>query len=284
MICFYETICDHFPNPDTDMKRTFFLFILLLTSFPAVLSAENPDADHNVLLSMPESNLHRNSASQASISYNDLNSRIRDGKISKSDARTELVQRLAAVRKDYYLQGGKDYTKAEWVFPLAGYGMKAIDGGRSHGFVPGGYDFFSGNRHGGHPAYDIFIRDRNQDNHDDRTGKPVRVLSMTGGMVVALEREWEGSSKLRGGKYLWIYDPANDLLIYYAHNDELLVQLGDIVKPGDDLATVGRSGLNAAKRRSPTHLHFSVLGLADGKPLPLNVYTSLQQSRLVAAQ
>ena len=266
------------------MKRTFFLFILLLASFPATLSAESPDPDLKELTSVPESHAPGNSANQASISYNDLNSRIRDSRINKFAARAELAQRLAAVRKNYYLRGGMDYTEAEWVFPLTGYGMKAIDGGRSHGFVPGGYDFFSGNRHGGHPAYDIFIRDRNQDNLDDRTGKPVRVLSMTGGMVVALEREWERSSKLRGGKYLWIYDPANDLLVYYAHNDQLLVQLGDIVKPGDDLATVGRSGLNAAKRRSPTHLHFSVLGLADGKPLPLNVYTSLQKTRFVAAQ
>ncbi len=266
------------------MKRTLFLFFLLLTSFPAVLSAENPDKDLNELISAPESNVHRNFANQASISYNDLNSRVRDSRISKSAARAELAQRLAAVRKDYYLQGGRDYTGSEWVFPLAGYGIRAIDGGRSHGFVPGGYDFFSGNRHGGHPAYDIFIRDRNQDNLDDRTGKPVRVLSMTGGIVVAIERDWEKSSKLRGGKYLWVYDPANDLLVYYAHNDELLVQLGDIVKPGDDLGTVGRSGLNAAKRRSPTHLHFSVLRLVDGKPQPLNVYTSLQHARLIAAQ
>lgn len=272
-------------KPEPAMKRCIILYILVLTSFPTALPAATiSETDLNELTSAPEAHAPQNTTSQASLSYNDLNSRIRDGRITRAAARAELMQRLAAVRKDYYLQGGKDYTAAEWVFPLAGYDMRAIDGGRGHGFVPGGYDFFSGNRHGGHPAYDIFIRDRNQDNRDDRTGKPVSVLSMTGGIVVALEREWERPSGLRGGKYIWIYDPANDLLVYYAHNEELYVQLGQIVSPGDLLATVGRSGLNAAKRRSPTHLHFSMLRLADGKPLPMNIYNDLQLARKVAKQ
>jgi murein DD-endopeptidase MepM/ murein hydrolase activator NlpD len=101
---------------------------------------------------------------------------------------------------------------------------------------------------------------------------------MTGGVVVALEKEWQPGSKMRGGKYIWIYDPANDLLVYYAHNEELFVALGTIVKPGDLLATMGRSGLNAAKRRSPTHLHFSVLRIIEGKPVPMPVYRELQQA------
>lgn len=213
--------------------------------------------------------------------FNDFNSRIRDGRIDKGTARSELPGRLAAIRSDYYRRDGRDYTPAEWVFPVAGYTAKAIDPGKTHGFVPGSYDFFSGNRHGGHPAYDIFIRDRNQDSRDDRTGTAVQIVSMTGGVVVALEKEWRPGSALRGGKYIWVYDPANDLLVYYAHNEELFVEPGSIVMPGDLLATMGRSGLNAAKRRSPTHLHFSVLRLKNGQPLPLSVYSELQQSRSI---
>jgi murein DD-endopeptidase MepM/ murein hydrolase activator NlpD len=218
------------------------------------------------------------SASSACSAFNELNNRIRDGRIGKTAARTELSTRLAGIRTEYYKRGGKEYPSTRWVFPLAGYDAGAIDKGRSHGFVPGGYDFFSGNRHGGHPAYDIFIRDRNQDSRDDRTGNPVLVLSMTGGIVVALDRGWQRGSKLRGGNYIWVYDPANDLLVYYAHNEKLFVELGTIVTPGDRLAIVGRSGFNAAKRRSPTHLHFSMLRLKDGQPLPVRAYGELKRA------
>lgn len=253
-------------RPGPAMKRCIFLCFAISIAMSGVLHATEEPV--NVRL-----------ASQSCMEYNNLNNRIRDGRISKTAAGVELIQRLSEVRKEYYLLDGKNYAASEWVFPVAGYDTHAIDGGRSHGFISSGYDFFSGNRHGGHPAFDIFIKDRNQDSRDDRTGQPAEVLSMTGGIVVALEREWKQPSGLRGGKYIWVYDPANELLVYYAHNNELRVQLGDLVKPGDVLATVGRSGLNAAKRRSPTHLHFSVLLLINGKPTPLNVYQALKQSR-----
>ena len=214
--------------------------------------------------------------------FNEFNNLIRDGRISKTVAHTELPVRLATIRSDYYGRGGRDYAPAEWVFPVAGYTAAAIEKRGNHGFVTSGYDFFSGNRHGGHPAYDIFIRDQNQDSRDDHTGKAVQVLSMTGGVVVALEKEWKSGDRLRGGRYVWVYDPVNDLLVYYAHNEELCVETGTIVRPGDLLATMGRSGLNAAKRRSPTHLHFSVLRLLDGQPLPLPVYHELQRAKSIS--
>lgn len=236
------------------------------------------EPDLNELFTSPETEGARIPAAVSLCSaYNELNSLIRDGRIGRIAARTELFRMLTGIRAEYYRNGGRDYPATQWVFPVAGYAAGAIDKGGGHGFVPGGYDFFSGNRHGGHPAYDIFIRDRNQDRRDDRSGKPVSVLSMTGGIVVALEKGWQQGSGLRGGNYLWVYDPANDLLVYYAHNEELFVTLGTIVRPGELLASVGRSGLNAAKRRSPTHLHFSVLHLVDGKPVPVNVYRDLQR-------
>ena len=216
--------------------------------------------------------------------FNDFNTLVRDGKIVKGPARSELKRLLAELRDDYYKNGGADFPRESWVFPLAGYDFRAITGGRSKGFYASGYDYFSGNRHGGHPAFDIFIRDRNQDSRDDKSGAPVKVLSLTGGIVVALEREWQPGSRLRGGKYLWIYDPANDLLVYYAHNAQLFVGLGDRVKPGDLLAIVGRSGYNAFKHRSPTHLHLSVLQVKDDRPLPLNVYRDLTRARTLPGQ
>ncbi len=262
------------------MNLTSFTVLCLFFCLATSLTAAEPDL--NELITTPEATAPK-PANPLCSAYNTLNDRIRDGLVGKTAARSELVTKLADIRAEYYKRGGKDYASAEWVFPLAGYNIKAIEGGHNHGYIPGGYDFFSGNRHGGHPAYDIFIHDRNQDSFDDQSGTTVKVLSLTGGIVVALEKRWEQGSGLRGGKYIWIYDPANDLLVYYAHNRELLVELGSIVKPGDLLATVGRSGLNAAKHRSPTHLHFSVLKLKDGQPVPLPVYHELQKARIVPA-
>ncbi|NTV50501.1 MAG: M23 family metallopeptidase [Geobacteraceae bacterium] len=216
--------------------------------------------------------------------FNEFNNLIRDGLISKSAARPELSIKLAGLRAEYYQRGGRDYPAAQWFFPVAGYGSWAIEKVRNHGFITNGYDYFSGNRHGGHPAYDIFIRDHNQDSRDDLSGTEVGVLSMTGGIVLALEKVWQNGSKLRGGKYIWVYDPANNLLVYYAHNDKLFVELGSIVKPGDLLSTVGRSGYNAAKRRSPTHLHLSALKLKNGKPVPVPVYRELRLARCAITQ
>jgi murein DD-endopeptidase MepM/ murein hydrolase activator NlpD len=215
--------------------------------------------------------------------FNDLNTRIRDSRIDSGSARNELKRILSEVRAEYYRSGGGDFERSAWVFPLAGYDARAIGGGRRHGYSARGYDFYSGNRHGGHPSYDIFIRDRNRDSRDDRSGQSVRVRSLTGGVVVALEQGWEPGSRLRGGRYLWVYDPAGDLLVYYAHNDGLSVKLGDIVRPGDVLASVGRSGWNAAKRRSPTHLHLTVVQVADGKVRPLAVYQELKRAAASAA-
>ncbi len=211
--------------------------------------------------------------------FNDLNSLIRDGRIPRSEASRELKRLLGEIRQQYYRQGGVDHPRGSWVFPLAGYDSRAIDKSHHHGYSAKGYDFFKGNRHGGHPSLDIFIRDRNQDQNDDISGNPVLVLSITGGIVVAVEKEWSEGSLLRGGKYIWVYDPSEELLFYYAHNNELFVEPGDLVKPGDRLATVGRSGLNAAKRRSPTHLHLTALEVNGGRPLPVDVYSWLLKAR-----
>jgi hypothetical protein len=210
--------------------------------------------------------------------FNVLNTRIRDNRIDGRSARSGLRLLLSEVREEYYRAGGSDFATSAWVFPLEGYDARAIGGGRQHGYLARGYDFYSGNRHGGHPSYDIFIRDRNRDCLDDRNGSPVRVRSLTGGVVVALEQEWQPGSRLRGGRYLWVYDPTGDLLVYYAHNGELSVELGGIVRPGDVLATVGRSGWNAAKRRSPTHLHLTALRARDGRVVPVDVYRELQKA------
>ncbi len=112
---------------------------------------------------------------------------------------------------------------------------------------------------------------------DDRTGKPANILSVSKGIVVATEPSWDKTSNLRGGIYIVVYNPDDELLYYYAHNSKIVVKPGTIVKAGDKLAELGRSGLNAYKKRSPTHLHLMALKVRPGGNLiPVDLYSVLK--------
>lgn len=221
--------------------------------------------------------LHAGEGCVACSEFDQLNTAIRDGRIGKDKALAEMRRLLPHLKEYYAASGALPVTRQEWHFPLDGYNL-ATAGNSGRDYVASGYDYFAGNRHGGHPSFDLFIRDRNRDTLDDRNGKPVSVLSLTGGVVVALATEWDKESPLRGGKYIWVYDPTEELLVYYAHNRDILVKPGDILRPGDRIATVGRTGLNAWKKRSPTHLHLTCLKINNGYPRPENIYRNLKRA------
>lgn len=162
-------------------------------------------------------------------------------------------------------------------FPLEGYGIQDI-GGNGSGFQPRGYYFNEGNDHRGHPAHDIFIRDADLDCLDDNTFKPVYVLAMAGGIVLSVKDDWRSGDTLRGGNYILIYNGFKNRYYYYAHNRDVLVKVGDIIGAGTRIATVGRTGVNAYKKRSPTHLHLMVLQITGEKPEPYNFYKDLKKA------
>lgn len=211
--------------------------------------------------------------------FNVLNTTIRDSKISKPEALQQLRILLTAIQKAYTASVTTSTVHRCMCFPLKSYNWHAIGGVNGSGYISSGYSYFSGNKHGGHPAHDIFITDKNQDCIDDKYGNKIDVLSTVDGVVVAVERLWKQGSEQRGGNYIWIYSPTANRLIYYAHNADVFVNTGDIVKCGDRIATVGRSGMNASKKRSPTHLHYMVLQLNEQyNPLPVNTYTDLKKT------
>lgn len=203
--------------------------------------------------------------------------KIRDSQILREDA-LEKLKSLEPLLKDYYIKSWDRKSEDRFSFPLKGYGPGAIGGRRGSGYQPEGYDFFDGNRHKGHPGHDIFIRDKNQDGIDDVSGKPVEVVSISSGMVVSINLNWDPSSPIRGGKYIWIYEPIKSRYYYYAHLNEIFVSVGQIVSRGDSVGTVGRTGVKAYPKRSPTHLHFQVLQSVDGYPKPINPYLELVKS------
>ncbi len=215
------------------------------------------------------------------IEFNTLNTKIRDRKIDKPNALIAIQELLPRVKEYYYKHGGTDDPDKTWYFPLQGYSAKSAGGVNGSGYMAIGYDCFDGNRHGGHPAHDLFINDRNQDCLDNKTHKPVDVISVSNGIVVATEAVWDSNSVQRGGKYIWVYSPGKNSFFYYAHNSALFVQPGTIVKAGERIAQVGRTGMNAYKKRSPTHLHFMQLVLdANMYPRAVNCYEALKGSKV----
>jgi murein DD-endopeptidase MepM/ murein hydrolase activator NlpD len=203
-----------------------------------------------------------------------LYSQIRDGLISKQEAQFRLKS-LEVMLKDLYLKRSNREEESAFCFPLEGYTRSAIGGEKGSGYQAQGYDFFDGNRHKGHPGHDIFIRDRDQDGIDDSTGKSVHVISASSGIIVSVNPDWEPSSPIRGGNYIWIYEPIKSRYYYYAHLKEIFVEIGQTVSRGVRIGTVGRTGKNAYPMRSPTHLHFTVHRSAEGCPMPVDPYREL---------
>ncbi len=168
-----------------------------------------------------------------------------------------------------------------FTFPLRGYGPSAIGGSHGEGYRGNGFDLFDYAVRGSHPAQDIFIKDRNQDDLDDTSGEPVAVLAMSSGLVLAIETGWQPGSEYRGGNWIWVYDPARHGLFYYAHNRAIFVTPGQWVNTGDRIAEVGRTGYNAFAKRSPTHLHLMYLQIqANGLPEPENPYEWLLMAKV----
>lgn len=209
------------------------------------------------------------------VDYDELQGNIREGKISKDSAKRAFRRLMPEVKTYFYDNGGIDAPRETWIFPLQGYDYKSIgDGGR--GYVSRGFDFFDGNRSTAHPAHDIFIRDNDQDDVDDVTQANVNIRSVSCGVVISVVRDWEPGSELRGGKSCVVYDPVSNGLFAYAHQSFVFSNIGDIVKPGDVLGLVGRTGKNAFAPRSPTHLHISYMKIGeDGLPRPENIYQDL---------
>jgi peptidoglycan LD-endopeptidase LytH len=199
---------------------------------------------------------------------------VRDQTMPKEEARKQfpaIYNGLKVACRKYPFQGA-----ASWVFPVQGYGPKDMGAG---GFRPEirygsspikGYDFYDGDRHGGHPAYDIFIRDRDRDTLDDKTLKPVSIFAPVDLLILSANTDWDPGSKIRGGCYVWALDPMKDQIFYFAHLKEIQIQPGAFVKAGVVIGTAGRTGTNAWPAGSPTHLHFMVLTVKGDALVPFD--------------
>ncbi len=215
--------------------------------------------------------------------FQKLNSQIREQAISPDSARIKFKEIITALRKTNteYKQSLCTADSIQFVFPVKGYTANSV-GGKGMGYFPRHYNMFDHGLQVSHPAQDIFVRDLNSDNIDDNTGQPADVLAMRPGVVVGVETNWQAESSYRGGNFIWLYDPCMDGLFYYAHNNRVMVQVGEKVNIGQKIGDVGRTGMNAAKLRSQTHLHLMYLQLMpDGLPEPQDPYKWLLKAETI---
>ena len=88
-----------------------------------------------------------------------LDKQVRDGRMDRATARKEIIALDQELLADY---AGK-ITAGKFYFPLEGYSSAHYNCVLKGDYQPGGYDFYQGNKHGGHPAYDLFIADKDED-------------------------------------------------------------------------------------------------------------------------
>ena len=206
---------------------------------------------------------------------------IRDGAISPDSARNAFSALMQDLKSHFKSDTCRAIDSSYFVYPVKNYTARQSVGGRGRGYRDKGFDLFDREVQGSHPAHDLFVQDKDQDNLDDRTWKAVDVLAFTSGVVLATETGWKYDSEYRGGNWIWIYDPCLDGLFYYAHNNIVEVQPGQWVTAGNKIAEMGRSGYNAYQKRSPTHLHLMYLQLEeDGLPIPYNTYEWLLMAKV----
>lgn len=247
-------------------------FILIVCAFYA-LSFQNKETPNSKFIAVGQS-------------FQELNRAIREQRIAPDSAQIQfqhIVGQLRELSQNYKTQFKCDSAQIDsiqFVFPVRNYTPQQI-GGHGIGYRPNRFNLFDHSIQGSHPAHDIFVFDRNQDSQDDRTKQPIDVLTMHSGIVIATEANWQPESMYRGGNFVWIYDPCLDGLFYYAHHSKVVVEVGQYVVSGEKIAEIGRTGLNAAKPRSSTHLHLMYLQLTpEGLPTPLDTYDWLTEAKL----
>jgi murein DD-endopeptidase MepM/ murein hydrolase activator NlpD len=212
--------------------------------------------------------------------YKKLLINIREEKTSPIAAEMEFKNIIGFFKKEF--PNSEKYSQDQvFVFPLIKSNISAV-GGNGSGYFVKKFDMFNHAVSGSHPAHDIFIYDPDHDCIDDKKNEYVDVVSVSHGIVLAVEKDWTDSSTYRGGNYIWVYDFERGGLWYYAHERKVVVEPGQIVQPGNKLGEVGRTGFNAINKRSDTHLHLMFLELDETLyPRPVNYFEWLKNANFL---
>jgi peptidoglycan LD-endopeptidase LytH len=179
----------------------------------------------------------------------------------------------------YFLEeGGRFVQRKDWVFPLRNFTL-VTHRDEGEDYKDDEFDYFQGSDTKGHPAHDIFILDNDKNLLDDSTGKPVDIVTMSSGVVVAVDTTWYVGSYLRGGQYVKIFDPTNYKYFYYSHLSQVNVKPGQIVNAGDKIGEVGRTGRKTIMPQGKTHLHVALMKSVKGYPYPEPIIEDIWRSK-----
>ncbi|MGR3810667.1 M23 family metallopeptidase [Jiulongibacter sp. NS-SX5] len=242
--------------------KSVFLLLYIFTNFSCSSQSEAGEDDEEPL------------------NFKELLVAIREEKIDSQTAELEF-KRIINELHSIYMPAEYDSLAMNLVFPLRTKNYKSV-GGRGRGFYARHFNLFDHSVAKSHPAHDIFIYDVNRDCKDDNTDEYVDVVSVNDGVVIATETEWTEEMGYKGGNYVWVLDFKSGGLWYYAHQRVVYVKEGQIVEQGDKIGEVGRSGFNAERNRSDTHLHLMFLKIDKaGNPTPVNHYPWLKKAKTV---
>ena len=198
---------------------------------------------------------------------------VRDGNIAKQEASDKLRTLAPELSSD--LISRFSFRTSSWVFPLEGRGIGSVNKAdyKPHAYYGPygikGYNFFDGDKHGGHPAYDVFVG-------KNKKGETVNALAMQDCVALSVNTGWKRGDKLRGGNYVWLYNPREGKFFYYAHLKDIYVKPGEFVAAGGAIGSVGRTGLLADSKASPTHTHVMVLDYNSGEMTPFDYYNNIR--------
>jgi len=200
---------------------------------------------------------------------------IRDNKIDKEDAIDSINLYVELTMKELKSTGFQTTKKQNWVYPVTGWTWNSY---RKNGkdYKAWRFDYFQGGEYKGHPAHDIFILDNDSNGVEDSTGKKVTAVSMINGVVISLFNQWRTGDLLRSGNYVKIFDPETEAIFYYSHLDTVFVKVGDLVKAGETLGYIGRTGRKAVHGK--THLHIAYYKIVEGYPKPVDIIEELYTS------
>jgi hypothetical protein len=202
---------------------------------------------------------------------------IRDRKIPR-EAAIDSVRNFTRFALEEIRHLELETTKREdWAFPMKNFTViKYRENGNDYRDEK--FDYFQGGESKGHPAHDIFILDDDNNSIEDSTGEKVYAVAMVTGIILSTYGDWKIGDFLRSGNYVKLFDPESVAIFYYSHLDTVFVTPGSIVKKGDPIGYVGRTGRKAIKGR--THIHIAYYRIMDGYPRPEKIIDDLRRAEL----
>lgn len=195
-----------------------------------------------------------------------------DRKIDRDAAIDSIEYYIPLAVKEFKTHGIPTTKRNAWAFPMSGWtSVTYRDKGQD--YKDEKFDYFQGGESKGHPAHDIFIVDKDNDGIEDSVGTKIYATSMVNGLVIGVHSVWKVGDFYRSGNYVKVFDPESEALFYYSHLDSVFVVPGQIVKAGDPVGYVGRTGRKAINGR--THVHIAYYKIDDGEPIPEDIINDL---------